>query len=298
MIGGSPFKPEDIVRLKETQAAFQRLEKFDNVWIGADLTLEKPAVVQPGQLLRDVKIVANKKDLPDLGTIDRGVLKFLGLSTRSFYAQTGINISFHPEKVSDEILKNINSGQDTLLPIDVMNYGQRAVEIDGKVMRFFWANDSKRLRRKDLVNKIKSGEFFVDGVEGKDWYLGGHNEEDKFTTENGTDEALCVVVRLKPERFYIPDAQQPIRKNKSMGTRENLAGLLKPVPEGEEIDFDIRETPWIRLGPNIIAVINTGWTDQHQKHINSPLVDPGFDWPIRTEGLHGLDYVEFFLYEK
>ena len=128
--------------------------------------------------------------------------------------------------------------------------------------------------------------------------IGVFNSQDKFTTENGTDEALCVVVRLKPERFYIPDAQQPIRKNKSMGTRENLAGLLKPVPEGEEIDFDIRETPWIRLGPNIIAVINTGWTDQHQKHINSPLVDPGFDWPIRTEGLHGLDYVEFFLYEK
>lgn len=295
---GSPFTPDHIKEFQEAQTAFSRLEKFDNIWIGSDLALEQPIIVNPGELIRGVKIVVNKKDLPALD-INKGILKFLGLSVRSFYAQTGIDINLHTGDISDEMLKDINNGKDISIPINVINHGQRPVEVSGNIMRFFWANDRKRLRGKDLVNKIKSGEFHVDGVEGEDWYLGGYNDEDKLTTKSeGVEDSLCVVVRLKPEKFYIPSSPEPIKKDDNLKTRDNLASLLKPVPEGLKVDFEIGETPKVKFGPNIVGVINTGVSDKGQRHINSPLIDPGFDRTIRTETLHRLEYVEFFLYEK
>lgn len=295
---GSPFTPDNIRDLQEVQNAFTSLEKLGRSWIGPDLSPDRVVVVNPGQLIRDLNITVDKASLPPL-EINRGILKHLNLSVRSFYAQTGIEIKFHGSKVSDEMLKAINNGEKVAIPIDITNYGQRAVEIDGSVMRFFWVNDKKRLRGQDLVKKIKSGEFAVEGVEGEDWYLGGYSEEDKFTTSSPkADEALCVMVRLKPERFYIPPAEEPVKKDSTKSTREDLANLLRPIPEDANLVFEIGETPKMKFGDNIIGVLNVGWTDGGGKHIQSPLIDPGFNWTIRTETLHGLSEVEFFLYEK
>ncbi len=290
--------PDHIKGLQERQTSFSQLEKLGNLWIGPDLALEKPLIVNPGEFIRGVNIIVNKRNLPDI-EINRGALRSLGLSIRSFYAQTGIDINFHSSELSNEMLKDINDGKDTLIPIDITNHGQRPVEVSGSVMRFFWANDRKRLRGIDLVNKIKSGEFVVEGTEGEDWYLGGNNENDKFTTKDErAKEALCVVVRLKPERFYIPSDTEPVRKDNKLGTRDNLATFLKPIPPGEKVDFEIGETPKMVFGQNVVGVINLGWSDQGEKHINSPLIDPGFNQSIRTETLNGPSYVEFFLYEK
>lgn len=292
------FTPDNLIHLSERERSFEQLEKLGNVWIGPDVAIEKSVVVQPGQLLlQGVNIILNKKDLPMI-EITRGAMGSLNWSTRSFLAQSGIEILFHESSLSDNMLKNINDGKNVSVPLDVINYGQRAVELDGKIMRFFWVNDSKRLRGADLVNTIKSGEFTVEGVEGEDWFLGGSKEDEKIiTTGADSNKGLCVVLRLKPQKFYIPYAPEPIKKNDSKNTRDDLSTVQKPIPDGVELNFEIGETPKIKLGLNIIAVINTG-AEKGQKHINSPLIDSGSDWPIRTETLHGLKYIDFFLYRK
>jgi hypothetical protein len=204
------FSVSDIAGLQERQLAFSQLEKLGSVWIGSDITIEKPVVVKEGKIV-PTNLVINRNNLPPI-EITRGALRSLDISVRSFYAQTGIEIMFHGGNVSNEALQDLNSGKDISIPIDIINHGQRPVEVDGNVMRFFWANDRKRLRKQDLINQIKSGEFLIDGVEGEDWYLGGSDEEQRFTTENGSKDALCVIVRLKPERYYIPYKSEPVKK--------------------------------------------------------------------------------------
>lgn len=294
----SSFSPEQVIGLYERDTAFQQLEKLGAVWIGPDVAIEKPTIIEPGLMTREAKVILNKKDLPPI-QLTRGALRSLDLSVRSFYAQTGIDIRLEGGEISDEALKCLEEGKDTPVPIKIENHGQRAVEVSGEILRLFWIDDSKRLRRKDLVDKIKAGEFTIEGIEGEDWYLGGYDENDKYTTdENGEKNALCVVVRLKPERFYIPFDPKPIQKDNDQKTRDNLASLLKNISSEENIPFEIGETPRIKLGKNIIAVINIGVNEKGQKHISSPLVDANSDWPIRTETLYGMEYVEFFLYKK
>lgn len=291
----NPFTPDNLRHLDERQKSVEQLEKLCNVWISPDIAVEKPVVIPPQQVQQQ-NIVLGKKDLPAID-ITRGALGSLAWSMRSFWAQCGIEIRFHSSSVSDSMLYDLNDGKNILVPVDVENMGQRAVELDGTVMRFFWVNDRKRLRRKELLNVIKSGEFSVEGVEGEDWFLGGYEPEEKIMT-NGEkpDKGLCVVLRLKPQKFYIPPAEEPVRV-KIKNSRKDLSQFLKPIPEGTKLNFEIGETPRVKLGPNITAVINTG-VEKGQRHIFSPLIDPGSEWPVRTETLHGLQYVEFFLYRR
>lgn len=292
------FKPEHLRHIRERENALEQLENLGSVWIGPDIAIEIPAVIEPGQLLRNVEVVVNKSDLPHLD-ITRGAMGSLDLSVRSFFAQVGIDIIFHDGSLSDEMLEKIRRGENTGIPVDIENHGQRAIELDGNIMRFFWVNDHKRMRGKALLEAIKSGKFKVEGVEGEDWFLGGFNEDEKFTTASeGADQGLCVTVRLRPQKYYVPFDQKPVKKSSDRSTRDDLSNLLRPLPDDAKLRFEVGETPNIKVGPDLIAIINTGVGDNSEKHINSSLVDSGSDWPIRTETLHGLKYVEFFLYNR
>lgn len=292
------FKPEQIAHAAERQNSLEQLERLGSVWIGSDIALERTTIVNPGQLDQGVRIILNKKDLPPGLIITRGALSALNLSVRSFFAQVGIDITFHGSSLTSEMLSDIRMGKNVPVPVDIVNHGQRAVELAGHIMRFFWINDHRRLRRLELLHAVKSGEFVVEGVEGEDWFLGGYNPDEKImTTGDSSDKGLCVVTRLKPERYYIPYAPEPVRKSNDRSIRDNLSDFLKPIPPDMNLAFEISETPKVKVGPHIVAVINTG-AGKGQKHINSSLVDSGSDWPIRTETLHGLKYIEFFLYKK
>lgn len=292
------FRPEQITHAEERQDSLEQLERLGSIWIGPDIAIERTAIVSPRQIDRGVSIILNKKDLPPGLIITRGAMSALNLSVRSFFAQVGIDIMFHGGSLTDEMLNDIRMGKNVPVPVDIINHGQRAVELGGHIMRFFWVNDHRRLRGLELLNAVKSGEFAVEGVEGEDWFLGGHNPDEKImTTGNSSDKGLCVVTRLKPERYHIPYAPEPVRKSDDRSTRDDLSDFLKPILPGMSLDFEVGETPKIKVGPHIIAVINTG-AEQGQKHMNSSLVDFGSDWPIRTETLHGLKYIEFFLYRK
>lgn len=288
------FIPDNIKQLQEKQNALKKLENISNTWVSPDISIEKTTVVNPGQLTRGVNIVLGKKDLPPVD-ITRGAIGSLAWSMRSYLAQSGVEIRFHCSSITDNMLKELNEGKNIFVPVDIINYGQRAVELDGTVMRFFWVNDRNRLRGEDLVNVIKSGEFTVGGVEGEDWFLGGSEPEDKImTNEKNSKNGLCVVLKIEPQRFYIPPADEPVRIRNS---RKDLPQFLKPIPDGMNLNFEIRETPRIKLGPNIVAVINMG-AEKGQRHIYSPFIDPGSEGKIRLEILNDMKYVDFFLYKK
>ena len=297
----SPFTPEDLRHFQEHQRAASQLEKVGNVWISPDISIENPVVVGPGQYIQNVKIILNKTNLPPDIDITRGAMGLLSFSVRSFLAQSGIEIRFFSNSFSDIMQKEIKEGKDVLVPVEITNHGQRAVALDGNVMRFFWVNDKKRLRGQELVKSIESGEFSVEGKLGEDWFLCGYKDDDRFVVgvEN-VDKGLGVALRLEDQKFYIPPDPEPVRIDNTR-SRKDLSNFLQRVPKGTELDFEIGETPEIRLGPNIVAVINLGVDKKNQRHIYSPLIDSGTKGKIRTEILYGPEtqqYVEFFLYRR
>jgi hypothetical protein len=301
-LGPDAFPDSNEKRLFELSGGISQLEKLGNFWIGSDVAIEKPAVVKPGQFLYSrqsgVNIILNKNNLPPVD-ITRGLLSpiNLSLSVRSFYAQSGIEIFFHHSEMTNEMIKDLNKGKDVAVPVSVKNHGQRSVEVDGNVMRFFWKG--KRLEGNDLLGAIKSGKFSVEGTEGEDWFLKGREEDENYTTSGeGCDKGVCVAVRLKPEKFYIPSAPEPVKKNNSKSTRDDLVELLKPIPSDMKLDFEIGETPRIKVEQNMVAVLDILRMDDDGQHIYSPLVDSGSDWPIRTETLGRPKYVYFYLYKK
>jgi hypothetical protein len=290
----SPFTPDNIKQLLEKQRAYAQLEKLGNVWTSPDIAIEKPVIVQPGEFKQGANLILNKKDLPKID-INRGAMNALNWSVRSFLAQSGIEIRFHGGSLTDGMLKDINEGKSIPVPVSIENFGQRAVELNGNAMRFFWVKD--RLHGKELVDVIKSGEFAVEGVEGKDWYLGGSEQDEKLTTTGkDSDKGLCVVVRLKQKKYYVPYSAEPIKRDESVKIREQLSTILAEIPEGQRFNFEIGETPRMKLSSNIVGVINMG-AEAGQRHINSPFIDAGSDWPIRTE-TNGLDYIDVFVYRK
>lgn len=294
------------------EKTISQLEKLGNFWTGSDIKIEKPVVVEPDKYsYLENKIILNKKDLPPVD-ITRETLSTLEYSMRSFYAQTGIEIMFHHAEMTDAMIKDLADGKNAPVPVSIKNYGQRAVEVSGDVLRFFWRG--KPLHGQELLNTLKSGEFSVEGVEGEDWFLWNYEAEYKpkgqggilwdleenrrmTTKDKDAEKSLCIGVRLKPEKLYIPNADEPVKRDSSKKIRDNLDTYLRPIPDGMKLDFEIGETPHIKVGKNIIAAIGTT-AEKGQKHIYSPLIDSGSNWPIRTETVGGLDVIDIYLYKK
>lgn len=287
----------------EWEVALEKLRNLGDVWIGPDIALSTSSVIEP-QSVSTVTIELTKDHLPPI-SVTRGALKNLEWSTRSFYAQTGIDIRFERYLVSDEAIKALESGEKVPIPITIANHGQRAVEVGGDVMRFFWSNFRDRLKGKDLAKRVASGAFGIEGREGEDWFFVDTDGNRVSSTDDSVEKAASVIVRLTPDRFYIPHDTEPVRKDPAQGTRQNLKELLKPIPEGENVSFEIGETPRMRLDAHTVGVIHLnaydegelGVAKQGQLHIHSPLIDPGFEGPIRTETLQGMTHVEFFVYD-
>ena len=87
-------------------------------------------------------------------------------------------------------------------------------------------------------------------------------------------------------------------------SKKNLIDILQPFDEKNprhiEHDFNIGETFYVDFWEYFWAIIYQ-WYDGWWHHIISPLIDPWFKWPIRTEivkwdGFN--DFIELHIYHK
>jgi hypothetical protein len=298
------IKPEHIQNAINHMAAIEKLKKLGDVWVGPDIQIESKLVIPPRpgtnslEVATKANIVVNIRNFPSM-KISKGLLSSLSWSVRSFLAQSGIEIIFSPHDTTDEMIDDLNEGIISVpIPVLIINHGMRAVELDGNVMRFFWANDASRLRGEDL-RKVIGSELVIEGREGKDWSVEDAFYDDAEMRELNKDYAegqrgVCIKLNLKKEKFYTPPSEDPLK----IKSRKELSGVLRKVPFGIDIPFSIGETPKVKLSKDILAVINTGVGDNGKRHIFSPLIDPGFEGNIRTETMHGLDHIELFVYRK
>jgi hypothetical protein len=276
---------EDLINMKQHFSAVEQFKKLENFWIGPDVSLDKKITIPPLSIAPEVNIIVSKTDFPSVD-INRDSLSFLDWSVRSCLAQSGTEVLFNSFSLSDDMLKRINEGENVSIPVAIINHANRPVELEGGVIRFFWANIANRLTGDKLHEALKS-DVKIEGEEGKDWsYL---KSDPEMTSSN---EDICLRLPIK-EKYYIPDSEETLK----VKSKKDLISILKEIPKDKEIDFKIGETAKVKLGPNVIAVINTGGYPDGESHIHSPLIDPGFEGEIRTETVYGLKYIEIFLHK-
>jgi len=275
-------------------------ESIPGFWSGHDIIIKEKQIVGPKSLTFS-EVILKKENFPSV-EVDWGVLRNLSLSTRSRLAQSGIEIRIDYDKVTPEDIQRINDGKETAVPVIVENHGERAIEFEGEATRFFWTNEKNRLTGKELRDVVLN-DIKIEGEEGKDWFIANADyglEDDELIRLNMKNEEFrektkdVMIVFPMKKKLYIPKNDKPL----SIGSRKDLEDALKPVPEDNESDFYLGETPKVELGQDVCGVINTGSYDGGKRHLISPLIDPGFKGKIRTELLDDLEYVELFIYKK
>lgn len=288
--------PQELRGLHQSKEAFSQLQELGTFWVGQDISINKKEIIYPRGVTDEVSIILNKDNLPPVD-INRSSLNLLNWSVRSFLAQSGIEPVFSQHTLSDKDIEDLKNGKNISVPILLINYGLRSVEVDGALMRFFWADDSKRMRGGELRSVI-GNDLVIEGEEGKDWQVGNADLDQDMeylkTEYQGSLEDLCIKLPLNDKKFYIPSNSEPV----SIKSRKDLPSVLEEIPEGLNLDFKIGETTKVKLSENIIAVINTGAYDKGGRHIRSPLIDSGFEGNIRTEIVDNLNYIELFIYKK
>lgn len=123
--------------------------------------------------------------------------------------------------------------------------------------------------------------------------------EAKELTENEVGEAFTLKLKLNGTT-YIPDNKKWI----VIESKKNLVDILQPFdpnnPQHTKHDFNIGETFYVDFGDYFGAILYQ-WYDGWGHHIISPLIDPWFRGPIRTEIVRGdgfNDFIELHIYHK
>ncbi len=273
------FKPEQFSnKIMQSQEARKKLEGLYSVWRGGDISIILDQVIPAKTLIKNVPILITKEQLPPI-PMNRGALGILSHSVRSFFAQSGIDIKFSAYDISEEEMKKIEKGEPAIIPIHVYNNGERGVMLHGRVMRFFWMDFTKRLQGEKLREAMGT-KVSITGKEGVDWVLDDVPEM-MDDVQKDAYKQVDIKINLTDKKYYIPQSPEPVNIN----SRKDLSAVHVPIPKEleDKLDFKIGETPYIELSDNVMGVIETGGYDGGSRHIASPLIDPGFSGPIRTE---------------
>ncbi len=275
-------------------------EGVSGFWSGRDIPMKEKQLVEPKGLIFS-EVILTKENFPNV-EVDWGVLRSLNLSTRSRLAQCGIEIKIDYDRVTSDDIEKMNKGEEVPVPVIVENYGDRAIEFEGEAVRFFWMDEKNRLRGKELRDAILS-DIKIEGEEGKDWFIAGadyDSENDELSQRNVKNEKfrenmkdIMIIFPMK-KKLYIPKDDKPL----NIGSRKDLEDALRSVPEDDDPDFYLGETPRVELSENVCGIINTGAYDGGKRHLISPLIDPGFKGKVRAELLGNLRYIEIFVYRR
>lgn len=285
------FSPE----ITRSQEALARKGSF---WFGADVASEK-MVIAASTVNLGVSLKLRKENLPDIEGLSLSTLHLLRTSTRSCYAQVGADIKPEIGKLRDEDIERIKRGEEIDCPAIAINHSRRAIELKDSVLRFFWVDANKHLIGDRLVEAVRK--MKIDGQEGKDWFLGEVGDEgfELFGGAMKKETPITLALRIKDKKLWIPFpvTDQPVRVN----SKKDLPKYLEPVPSNLTPDFMICETVPVSLPRDLVGVINLGIHDEGGVHSGSPLIDPGFEGPIRLEIIKPNkhpDFVELLMYER
>lgn len=275
------------------------------------------ALLPPGEITT-TKVRLDKNLFPEIWTITLWMFKHLEISMRSCFAQSGIHIlgKFFDYMDMDDIIQLHKDGHVNI-NVSVINRWLSDVRLQEwwAFFRLYFRPAGQFITGNKLYTIIKEGKLKVEWAYGKTRSLVWANIPDvskemtrktiedacaaKELKEDEVDEALTLKLYLN-DNIYIPDNKKWIL----IESKKNLVDILQPFdindPRHVEHNFNIGETHYVDFWEYFGAIIYQGY-DGWWHHIISPLIDPGFAWPIRTEIVKGDEFnnfIELHIYHK
>ena len=285
-------------------------EKIKKFWVSKDFQTSGEAIFKPWEYT-PVKVRLEKKLFPEnLEYISMWMHKRLEISMRSCFAQSWIHIvgNFFDYTDHDDIV-DLNQNWLVDIEVNIMNRWLADVKIEDKTdfFRLYFRPRQNSITGKKLYDIVKQWKLKVEWEYGKTRCLVWANifemkdikdfrkideyGEAKDLSEDQVDEALTLKLFLN-EKKYIPNNRNQIL----IQSKKNLVDVLEPLdlsrPEHANHNFNIWETYYVDFGEFFGSIIYQ-WYDGWWHHIISPLIDPWFKWPIRTEIVKWWEFNEF-----
>ena len=286
----------------EVPRSREALTKQGDFWSGDDVFVEKTVVGASRGLpvAKKIELKLRRENFPNINELSLATLHLLRTSTRSCYAQVGLEVQPDINSLTERDLQRIIDGGEVSCQAIAINYSPRAIELNGGLFRFFWLDANKHLSGDRLVAAVR--EMKIDGEEGKDWFFGNVGEEGAQLSDGtvNKDTPITLGLRIKETRLQVVSSSllelEPVR----VDSKKDLPKYLTQVPDGSSPNFMICETVPVSMPDNLVGIINTGIYDEGGRHSGSPLIDPGFKGPVRLEiirpGKHP-DFIEMLMYE-
>lgn len=256
-------------------------------WIWTDIDISDEIFLNSWET-KYVKIKISKENLPNYfeffpdakfnQTIYLWILWSLKHSTRSCFAQSWINVLPNVLNMLDfDSLKDILDWKEIELDVLISNLWWSDIKIKNWtwLFRFYYTNPIKKLNWQTVYNKIIGWEILIDWVYWYQRYLLDYNWN-KLDKEN-VSKWFTLVIQLTDKKYI---------HNWWIFEVSTKRDLIRVLSETQTIDNNkilIWETPKVKLPKWLIFEIMTYWFEKWAFHIHSPLIDPLFEWPIRTE---------------
>jgi hypothetical protein len=286
--------------------------------VSDDFSVAQDVLLEPNEIT-PVVVKLEKKLFPDMWILFTGMMKHFELSMRSCFAQSWIHIVWNFFDYMDaEDVYNLYQHWCVDVEVSVINRWLSDVEIKQSTLflRLYFKPSGKSITGSNLYSIIKEWKLKIEWEYGETRSLVGANMPDfdweitaemlnevcdtKELSEDNVHEALTLKLKLNGN-VYIPDNHKWIL----IESKKNLVDVLRPFdtnnPQHLNHNFNIRETYYVDFGEYFGAIIYQGY-DWSGHHIISPLIDPWFKGPIRTEIVKGRewfnDFIELHIYHK
>lgn len=255
--------------------------RFNSPWfsVSSDIITTEEKVILPWENTT-IKVTLNRSNFDNFKNFHMSswYLRHMHYSTRSCYAQSWVNI-FGIWLVSEEQIKILESWWNITLTIFIRNSWFAKIKIPEWVWLFRFFNTNRlnnTIRWAELYKEIKSWKIQIDWEYGSSWYL--MDKEWNELKESDYEKAERLILPLTNKRFLpITDDIVEVR------TKKDLPKVLKTIWDLHDYGFEIWETNEVTLPHDIVLVIEEWVYENWSRHISSPLIDPLFSWPIRTE---------------
>ncbi len=235
------------------------------IWVGKDFCPARDYILKPGE--NRILISFSPESLPP----EQGRILFPQVAIRSRYAQSGLyDLKLNP--LSE--LAPLATGEHLGSAVAFVGGGRPIIVTEETgLAKLFSTEEAQILHGPELEYYVREGlALTTDGKIG----------EDIFITFDG------VGIKLAPERYFIPEGEEPINLSGVPDYRQELdTNILRPVPPEATPEFWLGKTPSIKLNDGYYGLLHQtviiGDRPSGQQ-ARSCLLEPESPfWPIRVE---------------
>jgi hypothetical protein len=266
-------------------------------WKGADIPIAEEVVIGSGQKVK-VPVILDQSNLPPLLNLYKDSLRSLNSSTRSRYAQLGLEIGMSTgfnlsKSISENEWYQLQHGLPIKQYVDVESFCYRPIYLPkgAHLFRLYTGFSAHAIKGADLEDLIDRRKIRIEGTYGDGWQW-DFLRRYAWKTTNRINDVMGIKLKLDPQkRWWIPP--DPLNRpividDVGNNYRLEIDKYLYPVPSHDLPRLWIGETNRLTLPNDVVGLLSFSMNLRDDflgfgTQTNSRLIDPGTDEAIRVE---------------